>query len=128
MARFPETSWRLAGLWLPRPVVAARIGARLSAMVDAGLVAEVERLRKGGMSRTARQALGYHEVLEHLEDGVPLSDALAATDRRTRALARRQRVWWRRDPRIRWYGTVDNPFAVVPQLLGNWKTARSELD
>jgi tRNA dimethylallyltransferase len=120
MARFPETSWRLAGLWLPRSVVAARIGTRLSAMVDAGLVGEVDRLRRAGMSRTARQALGYREVLEHLEEARPWPDALAATEQRTRAFARRQRVWWRRDPRIRWYGTVTDPFAVIPQLLGNW--------
>jgi tRNA dimethylallyltransferase len=123
MARFPETAWRLAGLWLPRPVVAARIGVRLSAMVDAGLVDEVDRVRRAGMSHTARQALGYREVLGHLEEGTPLSDALAVTEQRTRAFARRQRVWWRRDPRIQWYGTRDDPLAVIPQLLGTWARA-----
>jgi tRNA dimethylallyltransferase len=122
VARFPDTSWRLAGLWLPRPVVAVRIGARLSTMVAAGFVEEVEGLSQGEMSRTARQALGYRELLEHLEDGVPLSDALAATEGRTRAFARRQRVWWRRDPRIRWYGTTEDPSAVIPQLVGSWKS------
>jgi tRNA dimethylallyltransferase len=121
MARFPDTEWRLAGLWLPRPVVAARIGARLSAMVDAGFVEEVGRLRQAPMSRTARQALGYREILEHLEAGVPLPDAVAETERRTRAFARRQRVWWRRDPRIRWYGTLDSPGEVITQLMGNWQ-------
>lgn len=123
LASYPETGWRIAGLWLPRPVVAARIRARLSAMVDAGLVAEVEGVRRRGLSRTARQALGYREILEHLEDGAPLEEALALAERRTRAFARRQRVWWRRDPRIRWYGTADNPFAVTRQLLGNWRAA-----
>jgi tRNA dimethylallyltransferase len=120
IARFPDTPWRLAGLWLPRPVVAARISARLATMVEAGLVEEVERLRRAPMSRTARQALGYREILEHFEAGVPLADALEVTDRRTRAFARRQRVWWRRDPRIRWYGSLEDPFAVIPQLLGSW--------
>jgi tRNA dimethylallyltransferase len=91
-------------------------------MVDGGLVEEVERVSQAGMSRTARQALGYREVLEHIEDGAPLAEALATTERRTRAFARRQRVWWRRDPRITWYGTVDDPLAVLPQLLGHWKT------
>jgi tRNA dimethylallyltransferase len=123
IAHFPPTRWRLAGLWLPRQVVAARIGARLASMVAAGLVGEVERLRHrpGGLSRTARQALGYREILSHLEDGVPLDTAVAEAERRTRAFARRQRVWWRRDPRLRWYGTVENPFAVAAQLLGDWK-------
>jgi tRNA dimethylallyltransferase len=120
---YPATAWRLAGLWLPRPVVHSRIAARLSKMVDQGLVAEADRLRgrPGGMSRTARQALGYREVLAHLEEGVPLDFAIAEAGRRTRAFARRQRVWWRRDPRLRWYGAAENPFAVIPQLLGDWR-------
>ena len=123
ISHFRPTRWRLAGLWLPRPVVAARIESRFAAMVGGGLVGEVEGLRRrpGGWSRTARQALGYREILAHLEDGVPLDAAVAEAVRRTRAFARRQRVWWRRDPRLRWYGAVENPFAVTAELLGDWK-------
>jgi tRNA dimethylallyltransferase len=122
MDRYPPTSWRIVGLWLPRPVVTSRIGARLRSMLDAGWVEEVEGIRAGGLSRTARQALGYREILDHLENGTSLVEAMATAERRTRAFARRQRVWWRRDPRIRWYGADENPFAVIPQLLGNWMT------
>ncbi len=118
---FPPTEWRIAGLWLPRRVVAARIEARLADMVASGLIAEVAALGNKGMSRTARQALGYKEVLAHLEDGAPLPAAVEEAVRRTRAFSRRQRMWWRRDPRVQWYGAADNPFAVMPQLLGNWK-------
>jgi tRNA dimethylallyltransferase len=120
---YPATTFRLAGLWLPRPVVWRRISERFGAMVAAGLVDEVRRLaaRPAGLSRTARQALGYREVLAHLEDGVPLGDALEEAVRRTRAFARRQRVWWRRDPRLTWFGATDNPLAVVPALLGDWR-------
>ena len=121
MTAFPPTSWRLAGLWLPRAVVAERIGRRLRGMVQAGLIEEVARLRAAGMSRTARQALGYREVLRHLDGEAGLDEAVEEADRRTRAFARRQRVWWRRDPRIRWYGTSDNPLAVIPQILGDWE-------
>jgi tRNA dimethylallyltransferase len=119
---YPPTRFRIAGLWLPRAVVGRRIEARFRAMVDAGLVAEVSRLaaRPGGLSRTARQALGYREVLSHLEQGVALEAAEAEALRRTKAFARRQRVWWRRDPRITWYGAAENPLAVVPALLGDW--------
>ena len=55
-----------------------------------------------GISRTARQALGYREVLAHVEDGVPLDDCLEEAVRRTRQFARRQASWFRRDPRIAW--------------------------
>jgi tRNA dimethylallyltransferase len=107
------------GVWLPRHVTGARIDARLRSMVDAGLVEEVARLRPR-LGRTARQALGYREVLTHLEAGVPLDDALAEAVRRTRSFARRQRMWFRRDPRITWFGAAANPFAVLPALLGQW--------
>ncbi len=122
IATYPPTGFRLAGIWLPRPTISQHIAERLNAMVSAGLVDEVQRLaaRPGGLSRTARQALGYREVLSHLEDGVPLAAALDQAVRRTRAFARRQRVWWRRDPRIIWFGAPDNPLAVVPAVLGHW--------
>jgi tRNA dimethylallyltransferase len=123
VGHFPPTPWRMVGLWLPRQAVRDRIGARLAAMMGAGLVAEVDELRSrpGGLSRTARQALGYREVLAHLEEGVPLAVAVSAAEQRTKQFARRQRVWWRRDPRLTWYGAVDNPFAVLSQLLGEWR-------
>ena len=121
MTAFPGTGWRLAGLWLPRPVVAERIGRRLREMVDLGFVEEVKALHAAGMSRTARQALGYREILSHLAGGSSVEEAVDEADRRTRAFARRQRVWWRRDPRIAWYGAANNPLAVIPQILGNWR-------
>jgi tRNA dimethylallyltransferase len=123
IATFPPTRFRIAGLWLPRGVVGGRIEERFRTMLDSGLVGEVGRLaaRAGGMSRTARQALGYREVLAHLEEGAPMAAAAADAVRRTKAFARRQRVWWRRDPRITWYGAAENPLAVVPALLGDWK-------
>ncbi len=120
MTAYPATDWRLAGLWLPRPVVAERIGRRLREMVSRGFVSEVEALHRAGMSRTARQALGYREILRHLEGEFGLDEAVEEADRRTRAFSRRQRVWWRRDPRIAWYGAPDNPLAVIPQILGDW--------
>ena len=122
VAAFPDTSWRLAGVWIPRRVVADRIGERFDRMVAEGLLDEVKALAASplGLSRTARQALGYREVLAHLEQGVPFDAAIAEAKRRTKAFARRQRVWWRRDPRIEWFGSPDNPFAVIGQLLGQW--------
>ena len=118
----PPTRFVQAGVWLPRPVVAERIAARVGEMMAGGLVAEVAALaaRPGGLSRTASQALGYREVLAHLEGRGSVVEAADEAIRRTRAFARRQRVWFRRDPRITWYGTAENPFAVLPALLGDW--------
>jgi tRNA dimethylallyltransferase len=120
-ARGP-TTWRLTGLWLPRAVVAARVESRLAGMVRSGLVDEVRAILAApkGVSRTARQALGYKEIAAHLERAVPLEEAVCQAVARTRAFSRRQRMWWRRDTRIRWFGSEGNPLAVTSQILGDW--------
>lgn len=122
----PPVGVRMAGVWLPRAVIADRIAARVDEMVHAGLVEEVRTLaaHPGGLSRTARQALGYREVLAHVENGVPLAEALDETVRRTRTFARRQRVWFRRDPRITWFGAAEKPVALLPALLREWAECR----
>jgi tRNA dimethylallyltransferase len=105
--------FRLAGVWLPRPVVSRRIAERLAAMLEAGLQEEVQAL-------AGRPALGYRELLAHQAGECSLAEAVERAVVRTRAFARRQRMWFRRDPRITWYGAADNPFAVLPALLGDW--------
>ena len=49
-----------------------------------------------------------------------VDEAASVAIRRTVALARRQRVWFRRDPRITWLAAAANPVALLPALLGNW--------
>ena len=126
MGNYPETSWRLAGLWLPRAVVARRIEERFDAMISEGLVQEVRALARFsassfGLSRTARQAIGYKELFDYLDGTEALETAVASAVARTRSFARRQRVWWRRDPRVVWYGAAKNPLDIVPALLGDWR-------
>ena len=125
-----KTSWlrvAAAGIWSSREASAARIEARISTMVDDGLIDEVRRLAAGpgGLSRTAREGIGYKEILDYLEGSVPtLEAALRRTAERTRQLARRQRMWFRRDRRITWIGTGGNPLASLPALLATWNQQR----
>ena len=118
-AYLPSPRFRLAGVWLPRPVVAERIEARYRQQLAAGFLEEVRALRDR-MSRTARQALGYKELLAHLAGDCTLDEAVAAAVSRTREFARRQRAWFRRDPRITWVGAAGNPVDLLPALLGDW--------
>jgi tRNA dimethylallyltransferase len=94
-------------------------------MAAGGLVEEVKRLMAaagpGGPSRTARQAIGYQEIREHLEGHMTLEAAVRRAVERTRGLARRQRMWFRRDRRITWVGSGRNPLAALPALLATWK-------
>jgi len=124
----------LVGVWLPRAELGRRIAARFAAMRAEGLVDEVRTLttrvgdssedsstRVGGLSRTAAQAIGYKEVIAHLTGEIPtLEQAFDLAIRRTRHFARRQRVWFRRDPRIRWIGTARNPDDVADVVLALW--------
>ncbi|HEX6674103.1 MAG TPA: tRNA (adenosine(37)-N6)-dimethylallyltransferase MiaA [Actinomycetes bacterium] len=100
----PVSRYRLTVLGLDpgQELLRARVAERVAAMAEAGLVDEVRRLAAGPLSRTARQALGYKELLDALERGGAVSDALAEVVARTRDYARRQLAWFRRDPRIRW--------------------------
>ena len=100
----PVSRYRLTVLGLdPGPeLLRARVAERVAAMAEAGLVDEVRRLAERPLSRTARQALGYKELLDAMDEGTPPAEALAAVVRRTRAYARRQLAWFRRDPRVRW--------------------------
>lgn len=129
LAVYTPSRFDLVGISLPATVVAERIALRYRAQMEAGFLDEVRTLagRAGriGLSRTARQALGYRQLLAHVEGGVPLDLALDEAVRKTRAFARRQRAWFQRDPRIRWLAPAgDNPVAVVPKLLGDWKGCR----
>jgi len=111
---YPETRFALVGLPLADDID-RRIEERFAAQMEAGFLDEVRELvgRPGGLSRTARQALGYRELLSHLEGGVPLDAALSEAIRRTKVFARRQWAWFRRDPRIVWVGEQDDPVARV---------------
>ncbi|HEX9823851.1 MAG TPA: tRNA (adenosine(37)-N6)-dimethylallyltransferase MiaA [Actinomycetota bacterium] len=103
--RFRADGVRAAGVRVPPPVLAGRIERRVRAMVAEGLLEEVRGLLDRGFERflTATQAIGYLEVVEHLHGRLTLDEAMERTIRRTRALARRQMAWFRRDPRIRWF-------------------------
>jgi tRNA dimethylallyltransferase len=100
----PVSRYRLTVLGVDpgAELLRARVAERVAAMAAAGLVEEVRRLAERPLARTARQALGYKELLDAIEQGTPVAEALEAVVRRTRAYARRQLAWFRRDPRVRW--------------------------
>lgn len=119
MEEYPEIPFRLLGLRMDRERMIDRINARYDVQMAEGFLEEVSALvdRERPIHRTARQALGYRELLSHIEEGVPLDDALETARVRTRRFARRQLKWFERDPRIEWIeldasGTVDHAGAI----------------
>ena len=93
---------RVVGLDLPRPVLTERISARVARMFAGGLVDECRRLATRPLSTTARQAIGYAEVFDHLAGRCSLGQATERICVRTRRYAARQARWFAGDPRVRW--------------------------
>ncbi len=93
----PAEACRVFMLERPREQLVQRIDLRVEAMFAAGLVDEAERLlshpRPPG--RTASQAVGYREVLEHLRGGRDLAQTIDLVKLRTRQFAKRQMTWFR---------------------------------
>jgi tRNA dimethylallyltransferase len=81
-----------------------RIAVRVDRMWAAGLLDEVRDLEKKGLrdGRTASRALGYQQALSELDGRLTSAQARDETTRATRRFVRRQRSWFRRDPRIHW--------------------------
>ena len=123
LERYPPTSVALFGLRTDLGVLDVRIGERFARWMEEGLLDEVRELAAapGGLSRTARQALGYRELLDHLECGVPLTRSVETAVQRTRTFARRQLAWFRRDPRIVWLDPDDDPAGRIAAVFGEFR-------
>jgi tRNA dimethylallyltransferase len=112
-----ESVYDCVQLGLDRDDLDDRVAARVHGMMDRGLLDEVRRLMPKGLrtSPTAGKALGYAQLLGCLDDDGTvvgdLGEAVAITIRATRRFVRRQRSWFRRDPRVRWLD------AASPNLL-----------
>jgi tRNA dimethylallyltransferase len=111
----PEIEFTAVGVD-PGDALESRVESRLEEMRSGGLVAEVAGLRPR-LGRTARNAVAYREVLDSLEGLCTIDDAFERAARNTRKLARRQRTWFQRDPRIRWIPWLDDNTSRVDRVL-----------
>ena len=121
---YPPAPFHLVGLRVDRDERDRRIAERFHGMLDAGFLDEVRALAGADppAGRTARQALGYRELLRHVEHGAALDECVDEAIRRTRKFARRQDAWFRRDPRITWIDAPSGEIgAVAERVLGDWE-------
>jgi tRNA dimethylallyltransferase len=103
-------------LGVEQPDLAERIELRVDRMWAQGLVDEVRALEAQGLREgvTASRALGYAQVLGALDGRWSEQQARDLTVTATRRFARRQRAWFRRDPRVHW---LDPDRDLLPQAL-----------
>ena len=126
LSHYGATLFTQVGLRLSRTLLDARIAERYREQLDAGFLDEVRRLRDAPapLSHTARQALGYRELLDHLDGRCSLAEAIEGAVQRTRRFARRQERWFRRDPRITWLDVQEDPWEVFGDLMEIFERSR----
>lgn len=112
------------GLAPPDALVDQQIEVRLDAWLRDGLLDEIATLRSNplGWSPTASQAVGYKEFAPYFEGTATLEACRAAALLATRQLVRRQRRWFRRDPRIHWCADGESASAAIAAWWGSTPT------
>jgi tRNA dimethylallyltransferase len=119
----PEYRALLLGLSMPRPLLYARIDARIDAMVSAGLALEVNRLLSQGYSPRlpALSAIGYLEIAEHLQGSISLEEAIRRIKQRTRQFVRRQANWFKaQDRNIHWFEVGPGMLDTMEERIRHW--------
>lgn len=100
----------------PGSALPSRVERRVARMQQGGLVEEVRRLAPR-LGRTARRAVGYRQVLEALKGKTSIPEALQRVAADTKRLARKQRTWFQRDPRIRWIPWLEDEGSRLERVL-----------
>ncbi len=101
----PRSDCKLIGVTRPRDQLYAQINARVLAMIQAGLVAEVQSLLAQGIPPTAPafSAIGYKEVIAHLTGGISYDEMINLVQQHTRNFAKRQLTWIKQFEHLDWY-------------------------
>lgn len=114
------------GLDPPREELAKALEIRTQAMFSQGLIEEVRGLLAGGLTGEEKpfESLGYKQALAHIRGEITLAAAMESTLIETRQYAKRQRTWFRRDPRIQWLHGFGNDPAIqetAEQAVRLWR-------
>lgn len=98
-------SFKQIGLYWERENLYHNIESRVDAMIEYGLVEEVKSILNAGYSKTlnALNTVGYKEIIQYLENEIPLDKAIDLIKRNTRRYAKRQMTWFNADKRIQWF-------------------------
>lgn len=119
----------LIGLDRQTSALDRRVEQRVAEMWAAGFVEEVRRLADTcGLRRglTASRALGYRQVLEMLDGRHSEAQARELTVAATKRFVRRQRSWFRADPRVQWWDVADPEFVDrLARTIEVWTTSPS---
>ncbi|MHC4755082.1 MAG: tRNA (adenosine(37)-N6)-dimethylallyltransferase MiaA [Planctomycetota bacterium] len=100
----PKYDWTIIGLRREKEAESKRMNARVKKMIEAGLVDEVRSLlaEEKPMSEQARCAIGYAEIIDHLNGNTTLDETIELIKKNTRKLAKSQRTWFKTFKNVNW--------------------------
>jgi tRNA dimethylallyltransferase len=114
-------NWVVIGLRREKEDASHRINIRVKRMIEQGLVDEIRSLLTEGrpLSQQARCAIGYAEIIDHLEGKTTLDDAIELIKKNSRKLAKAQRTWFKTFRSVQWLevkedDTVEN---IIPKAM-----------
>jgi tRNA dimethylallyltransferase len=107
------------GLDPPREALYEKINSRSRHLFEMGLIEEVRHLLDCGYPANSKafESVGYRQVIDYLEGRSTFEQAVSDTAQKTRNYAKRQRTWFRKDPRIQWFANFGGDPSVRAEAL-----------
>jgi len=120
--------WTIIGLRRERTDISSRINQRIKKMILAGLVDEVKSLldEEKPLSKQARCAIGYAEIIQYLNGQMDLIDATELIKKNTRRLAKGQRTWFKTFKDVHWFDV--QPDETTEEILGRTQKLLSDIN
>jgi len=105
-----QHDWKIIGLRREKADASSRINKRVKKMISAGLVDEVKSLlnEEKPLSKQARCAIGYAEIIEHLSGKMSLEEAIESIKINTRRFAKGQRTWFKTFQNVHWLDIAED--------------------
>lgn len=120
-AEEPRDDWTIIGLRREKTIESRRINTRVKKMIGLGLVDEVASLlaEEKPLSKQARCAIGYAEIIDHLAGKITLDEAVEQIKKNTRRLAKGQRTWFKTFKQVNWLDVDEDESAeaIVGRVL-----------
>ena len=112
-AKHPSGDWLVLGLRREKELESRRMNARVKKMIEAGLVNEVKALlaEEKPLSKQAAAAIGYAEVIAHLNGQMNLDETVERIKINTRRFAKSQRTWFKTFRNVHWIDIAEDQTA-----------------
>jgi tRNA dimethylallyltransferase len=113
--------WIVIGIRRGKEEESGRINRRVKRMIEQGLVDEVRSLlaEENGLGKQAGAAIGYAEIIQHLQGNISLDDAVEMIKKNSRQLAKAQRTWFKTFRFVNWIDVSpeDTIETVLPRAM-----------